>query len=185
MRSRLAMWVMGAVALAGATACSKVQARTPPPAPPVALETPAPPAPVLVPVDPPAEPPPPPPPPDPATTGGNNTTRPRPTTPPPPPPPTSPPPAEPPQVLQPSANVVMMAQQTEALLQAAERDLKTVEAKPISREARDQMRYAQRFVAIAKEALSQQNFYRALASAQKAAAIAALLVRGDPLPTAP
>jgi hypothetical protein len=81
----------------------------------------------------------------------------------------------------------MLVRQTEALLQDADRDLRIVAPRQgaLSREALEQFRTARRFVVMAQDALKVKNYYAALATARKAAAMAGLLVRGAPLPIAP
>jgi hypothetical protein len=173
--------------LTAVASCTRVQARMPPPAPPVALETPVPPPPLIIPVDdPPERPADPPPPAAPASTSGDNRTTGPPRSTAMPPPPAPPPPApDPPSVLRPSVNVAQLVAETNHLLENAERDLAAAGTRPLSRDAREQHRTAIRFVGMARDALKVRNYYAALASAKKAAAMAGLLVRGEPLPTAP
>jgi hypothetical protein len=173
------MMAVAAIALTAA-ACGQVQARTPPAAPPPTLDTPTPPTPLLVPVpDPPVKEPLPEPPGPPAVNprpaGGARSTA--------PPPPTPPPPQDgPTPVLQTSTNIGEMEQRTRDMLDAADRDLKRVSLNSLSRDARAQYFAAQRFVTIAREALESRNYLYAHATAQKAAKMAGLLIKGVPLP---
>jgi hypothetical protein len=181
---RVTWTILGLAVLAGASSCTRIEARTPPPAPPVALETPAPPAKLLIPAPEPIDQPPPPPPdPNPplAAARPRNAVEPPPTIPPPPPPP----PPDPLPVVQTSSSPERLAQQTLDLLRDAERDLAVVATRPMSRDAREQFRTAERFVKMAREALGVRNYSAAFATARKAAAMAGLLVRGAPLPIAP
>jgi hypothetical protein len=58
-------------------------------------------------------------------------------------------------------------------LQAAERNLQKVQSKPLGRAAQDQYDSAQKFVRMAKEALTARNFVFAVYCAEKAATLAA------------
>jgi hypothetical protein len=63
-------------------------------------------------------------------------------------------------------------------LQAAERNLQKVQPKSLGRAAQDQYESAQKFVRMTKEALSARNYVYAVYCAEKAATLAALLVKG-------
>ena len=171
-------WIPLALALpllVGLPACAKVQARTP--AEVVTLDMPAPPSRVAVPVTlvVPEEPPAPPPPaPAPAPPRARDTS-PRPA--PPPAPAAAPPPSEPSPVLQTTANVNSVAQETLALLAQAERDLGQVNYRDLTSQARAQYDSAMGFVRQAKQALDIKNYMFAQQLAVKAAAVASALVR--------
>jgi len=161
----------------GLAACGPVQAKTPAPDPP--LETPAPPHRVVVPVTltiPEADPAPI----RPVTAA--------PTAPPirppdrPMPPPASPPPAPPadpvqPPALQTTANPNEVEGRTRTLLVRANSDLARVDMKQLSRDAREQYDQARRFIRLAEDALKDKNVTYAKELAEKAAALAALLVK--------
>jgi hypothetical protein len=161
-------------------ACGRVQARTPPPAPPAALDVPTPPTPLLVPVSDPVDP----------VKDPTDPTPPaaRPTPPPtrpvssPPAAPPPPPPDAPTPVVQTSSNAGELEHKTRELLEAADRDLNRLSEETLKGGAPQQYRSARRFVQMAKEALEHKNYLYAHATAQKAAAMAGLLVRR--LPTA-
>ena len=168
---------LGAASLA-LSACNKVQARTPGPAP-APLSVPDPPLRLQLPVD--VEPPPPPPatekPPAPTTPA----TRPRPT--PAPTPTPSPPPATtagettPPPVVQ-AGDQAQNEQRAREYLRVAESNLQRVQPKSLGRAALDQYESAQSFVRRTKEALTARNYVYAVYCAEKAATLAALLVKG-------
>jgi hypothetical protein len=174
-RAWAAAWLLTAVA--GAASCQQVKASTPGPEP-IALAMPEPPARLLFPVT--VEPPPPPPvtPPDkpePTPVPG----KPRPA----PPPVTNPPATNPPAETGPPAVVKMSAQaELESLakdrLAAAQRDLSKIDRRALSPAARDQFDSAQRFIKMTQDALSVRNFPYASYCADKAATLAALLVKG-------
>jgi len=63
-------------------------------------------------------------------------------------------------------------------LRSAETNLSKVQSKPLGRAAQDQYDSAQKFVRMAKEALTARNFVFAVYCAEKAATLAALLVKG-------
>jgi len=169
---------LGAASLA-LSGCTKVQAKTPGPVP-TPLAIPDPPLRLLFPVD--VEPPPPPPP---ATekpaTPTTPAIRPKPT---PGPTPTPAPPASSAGEITATPPVVQTSDQAQnetrarEHLQAAERNLQKVQSKPLGRAAQDQYDSAQKFVRMAKEALTARNFVFAVYCAEKAATLAALLVKG-------
>ena len=64
------------------------------------------------------------------------------------------------------------------LLAAAKRDLARVNPKTLGREARQQYDSANQFARLAEQALVQRNFVFAESCANKAATLAALLVKG-------
>jgi len=164
-----------------ASACTKVQARTPAPLPtpaePPPLATPEPPSRLKVPV--PVDPPPP---------GGSVTDKPaaaganraKPATPPPAsstaPPVT--PPATPPEtvtpVIQAGADVEKSARER---LDRAVSDLKRVQKSSLPADAREQFDSAERFVRMARDAMTLKNFVYAAYCADKAATLASLLVK--------
>jgi hypothetical protein len=162
--------------LVGLPACAKVQARTP--AEVLTLDMPAPPSRVTVPVTlvVPEEPPPPAPPaPAPAPPRARDTS-PRPA--PPPAPAAAPAQPESSPVLQTTANVNSVAQETAALLAQAERDLGQLNYRDLTSQARAQYDSAMGFVRQAKQALDIKNYMFAQQLAVKAAAVASALVRG-------
>jgi hypothetical protein len=147
--------------LAGATACRKAQAHTPPSSPP--LDTPEPPTRVVIPVSvDPDEPPPPDPEPEPPS---------RRTVPPRPPARTTPPP-----VVR-TADVVVLERQARTLMARADRDLATVDYDELNRDARGQFDTAKRFLRMAGAALEVKNYRYARQLADNAAALAAQLVK--------
>ena len=168
---------LGAASLA-LSGCTKVQAKTPGPAPTPPLAVPDPPIRLYLPVD--VEPPPPPPAtekPTPTTTPAN---RPRPTptpTPTPAPPATSAGETTAPPVVQTSDQAQNEAKAREHL-RNAENNLQKVQSKPLGRAAQDQYESAQKFVRMTKEALIARNYVYAVYCAEKAATLAALLVKG-------
>ena len=169
-----------ALLVGGATACTKVQARTPPPAGP-ALDTPAPPQRLIIPVHV-SEPEPTP---APAVTTPPAATPPRPQPPSRPPERTAPQPAQttetPPPAAQPvlqnTPNVDQAEQRASGMLSDAERDLNHVDPRSLSTNMRDQYDQARRFVQLARNALKTQNVVYASELARKAAALASQLVR--------
>ena len=64
------------------------------------------------------------------------------------------------------------------LLADAKRNLQKVNPKTLGREARQQYDSAQQFVRLADQAITQRNFVFAESCANKAATLAALLVKG-------
>jgi hypothetical protein len=159
-----------------APACSKVQARTPAAVPvdPPALVIPEPPSRLKVPVsvDPPAP-------------AGSTTEKPASPAnrgkPAPPPSGTSTPPAatppEPPAsapVIQAGPDVELKARER---LRQAQNDLKRVQPSSLSPDARDQYESATRFARLAEDFLGKKNFLYAVYCADKAATLAALLVK--------
>jgi hypothetical protein len=176
--ARLASVACALAAAAALSGCGKAEARMPAPAPP--LDMPAPPARVIIPVTvvvP--EPPPPPVVEDPAARPA------RPPAAPPARPPerTSPPagtPPETPPVLQPTTNIAALEQQARDLLDAAKKDLGRVNRRALGPDAREQFDTAERFIRMADAALAARNVVYAHQLAQNAAALAGLLVKGDP-----
>ena len=168
---------LGAASLA-LSGCTKVQAKTPGPAP-TPLAVPDPPLRLQFPVD--VEPPPPPPP---ATerpaTPATPPNRPKPT---PAPTPTPAPPASSagettaPPVVQ-TSDQAQNETRARDHLRSAETNLSKVQSKPLGRAAQDQYDSAQKFVRMAKEALTARNYVFAVYCAEKAATLAALLVKG-------
>ena len=157
--------------------CTKVQAKTPGPAP-TPLAVPDPPIRMQVPVE--VEPPPPPPPatekptaPPPVKPRATTTPTPTPT----PTPPASSAGETPPPVVQ-TADQAQNEAKAREHLKNAEGDLLKVQSKPLGRAAQDQYESAQKFVRMTKEALSARNYVYALYCAEKAATLAALLVKG-------
>ena len=175
---RLALAAGLGAAMLTLSACNKVQAKTPGPAP-TPLVVPDPPMRLHLPVD--VEPPPPPPP---------TTEKPAaPTTPPPrqkpaPTPTVTPtPPAAstgettPPPVVQTNDQAQNEARARDHL-RNAEHNLSKVQPTSLPRAAQDQYESAQKFVRMAKEALTARNYVYAASCAEKAATLAALLVKG-------
>jgi len=110
----------------------------------------------------------------------------RPAQPPPTPPPaTNPPAAEAqPPVLQTTAKVGEQEKRVQDLLASAERDLGRINSRELTREGQAQFGYAQQFVRQAKGALEMKNYVRAVELADRAATLAAMLVKGgDPTST--
>jgi hypothetical protein len=169
------------VAIAALSACTKTHAKTP--APIAGLDTPAPPARVIVPVDLPdsTEPPAPAaqaPAPPPRT---RETPAPRPSPPPATAPvvaapqgPEQPTPAAPP-VLQTTTNPVQAAQRARTLIANAQRDLDRVNPAQLTTNARAQYDTAKGFIRQAEEALKVSNVVLARELADKAAALASQL----------
>jgi len=158
------------------SACSKVQAKTPGPAP-TPLAIPDPPPRMHVPVD--VTPPPPPPPAaeKPAATTTPAPRRPAPTPTVTPPPPTTPAgETTPPPVVQTNDQAQNEARARDHL-QKAVTDLSKVQSGSLPPAARDQFESAQKFVRMAREALNARNYVYALSCAEKAATLAALLVK--------
>ena len=167
--------VAGCVSVS-AGACTKAQARTPT-ATPVPLAVPERPGRMHFPVTIEA-----PPPPEstekPATPA--NPVRPKPTPTPtatPTPAPTPPPDPNPPPVVQTNSQAEHESQ-AKAMVAAADQNLSRVNWKALGREARAQYDSAQQFLKMARTALLQRNFLLARANAEKAATIAAMLVKG-------
>jgi hypothetical protein len=176
---RLAFAAGLGAALLMLSACNKVQAKTPGPAP-TPLVVPEPPPRLQLPVD--VEPPPPPPP---ATEKPAAPTTPAkpPQRPPIPTPTPAPPPASstgettPPPVVQTSDQAQNETRAREHL-RNAENNLSKVQPKSLGRAALDQFESAQKFVRMTKEALTARNYVYAVYCAEKAATLAALLVKG-------
>jgi len=174
------LWVVPAVLLCtvASTACGqKVEAKTPDR--PVALAAPAPPGrtvvqvsveptPTPVPAETPVSPPPPTRPP-----GGRGAQ------PPPTPVTTAPPPVDPPAppVLQTGSSQADLAKGTRDRLEWAERDLKLLSGRTLSKDAQAQYDSAKSFIRLANSALAAKNFIYAHFCADKAATLAALLVK--------
>jgi type IV secretory pathway VirB10-like protein len=174
----LARVVAAMALLCAVSACAKVQAKTPAPAP---LETPAPPSRVVVPVVLPPAPEPPPP----ATQPSTPVTAPRPPVTPPPAatsPPPKPPdkpataPDTPPAPL--SSDVVELERKTRQLVQDAQHDLDRVVPLNLNADAKAQYAQAQRFIAQALDGLKKKYYLYALGLAEKAANLAAQLPKG-------
>ena len=169
--------VMLWLALAGLAACTHVQARTPEADP--ALVTPPPPPRVIVPVTI-TVPEPEPAPPAPAPARSNPpASRPPDRATPPATPPTTPveTPAAPPPVLQTTSNLGDLEQKTLAALAKANGDLAKVDPKQLGADAHAQYDTAKGFIRQAEAALKGKNLVYAKELADKAAALAGLLVR--------
>jgi len=172
------------LALAGVTACGKVNARTPGPSPALAVPTTEPRMviPVSVEAPPPAAPAEPPgapaaeirdqAPPKPRPTGIAQTTTPPAT------PPTEPPPQPP--AVQTRTNVTEIERDARGLLDQAERGLRGVDRQTLSSDTRAQFDNAERFIRMAMGALEVRNFVYAYYCADKAATLARLLVKRAP-----
>lgn len=176
MPKTLAALAIAVAGLASVAGCGKAQAKTPGPVPAPALSAPEPPPRLTIPVS--VEPPPAPPavekPPPPVTP-----TRPRPTpTPTPTPPPTPPPTSETPPVLQAGSAAELEARARERIA-SAERDLGRVSRGSLPSAARDQYDSADRFIRMAKDALTARNVVYAVYCADKAATLASLLGKGE------
>ncbi len=171
-------FVAGTMTAAG---CLRTEAKTPGPAP--ALAVPTPPSRTLVPSTVEPEPVPP------SASAGAATDPPsRPTEPPPaartPPPPATPPTTPPtpvvdtpPPVLQTTANVSALEARVREILLEAEQRLNKVKPDALSREARDHFNTAWSHVRTAKEAIGYRNFVFAKELAEKALALARQLVK--------
>jgi hypothetical protein len=157
---------------AAASACTKVQARTPAaePVDPPTLATPEPPSRLKLPVSV-----------DPPAASGSTTEK--PATPAnrgkPPAATATPPPAAPPE---PATSPVIQAspsveQKARARLKQAQDDLKKVQPASLSADAKEQYASAQRFVRMADDAIRRKNFEYAGYCADKAATLASLLVK--------
>jgi hypothetical protein len=97
---------------------------------------------------------------------------------PPTPPPTAPPvPEAPAAVLQTSANIGELETRARRLIDEAVRDLSFVPQKELSAGAKDQFASAQRFVRLAREAVTSKNYLYAKELADKAAKLAKLLLK--------
>jgi hypothetical protein len=173
--ARLALVGLMGLGLAG---CTRLQARTPAPSP--ALEMPPPPGKLVVP-SPIPEPAPPPERPaaadDVETPPAGGAPPPRPNRPPPPQPQT-PPPASDPQVLRTTTDVAALEHQTVVSLGSAKRDLDRVPVGQLSPDVRAQYNDVRRFIRSAEEALKVRNYVLARQLADKAAVLAAALVKG-------
>jgi hypothetical protein len=173
--------ILVAVVAVGVAGCSKAQARTPAPAP--ALDPPASPSKLVIPVgipepppEEPATPPPvetPPPPVSPPITAGRGA----------PPPTTEPPPDPDPQVLRTRQNTRELENLTRLRLGSANRDLGQVTRHTLDAEARASYDDVTRFIRSAEAALRAKNYSLAQQLADKAALLANLLVKGG-VPTA-
>ena len=82
---------------------------------------------------------------------------------------------EPPPTLQTTANSTAAEQRTRAALASATRDLRRIDVRSLTTDARAQYNIARRFVAQATDALNGKNFEFAEQLADKAATLAALL----------
>lgn len=156
--------------------CSKAQAKTTGPGP-VPLSVPEPPGRLQIPVE--AEPPLPTPATEKPAVPDAPATRPRPTptpTPTAPPPPTTPE-TTPPPVVQTAGQVEHEANAKEKLA-SAEGNLARVKRESLGREAQGQYDIAKNFIRKAKDALTVKNYPYAASCADKAATLAALLVKG-------
>ncbi len=166
----------------GASACHRVEARTPAPAP--ALLPPVPPARVVVPVILP-EPEPTPPPDTPADSPAKRQTpqqqqRPPAQSSPPVTPPANPPPTETPAqppVLQTTSNAVEVEQRTKGLLAAAQATLDRIDFGALTHEGRETYNQVKGLIRSADQALKEKNLLYANACADKAAALANGLVK--------
>jgi len=141
----------------------------------VVLDIPAPPARTLIPVIVEVPEPPPPPPAPPARARETPVARPAPTQ---PSAAAAPAPAtEPTAVLQTSANVVLMEQRTTQVLASAQKDLDRLRPATLSANARASYDQARGFIKMAQDALKIKNYMYAEQLANKAADVAALLVK--------
>jgi hypothetical protein len=175
-------WLLGAACLGivatAPAACKKAEARTPGPV--AMLTTPAAPSPLIIPVS--TEPPEPPaappekPPAAPARPTGSTGTRPPPATPPPTNPPTDPPTTGPPPILT-TGSLPDLEARARARLDLAQKDLARVSRARLGADAQDQYDSAARFIKMAQDAIAIKNFVFAVSCADKAAALAALLVK--------
>jgi hypothetical protein len=175
---RLALAGSLAVALLALSACNKVQAKTPGP-PPAPLQVPDPPLRLQTPIE--VEPPPPPPPATekpaaPVTQPSRAKPTPTPTATPTPPPSPAGETSPPPPVMQ-TSNQAQNEAKAREHLRSAENDLSKVEPKSLPRPAQGQYESAQKFVRMTREALNARNFVYAAFCAEKAATLAALLVK--------
>lgn len=165
-------------ALLALSGCNKVEAKTPGPAP-MPLAIPDPPPRMFMPVE---VTPPLPPPPAAEKPAATSTQPPR-TTPRPSPTVTPAPPATsagetaPPPVVQ-TADQAQNEARARDHLQKAEGNLSKVKRAALPAAAKDQFDQAEKFVRMAKQALEARNFVYALSCAEKAATLAALLVKG-------
>ena len=167
---------LGAASLA-LSACNKVQAKTPAAAP-VPLAVPEAPPRLQPPVD--IGPPPPPPATEKPPASTTPPSRPRPT--PRPAPTPTPPPAPPagetaPPVVQ-TRDQALIETRAREHLQNAQTNLARVQPKSLGRAALDQYESAQKFVRMTVDALNARNYVYAVYCAEKAATLAALLVKG-------
>ena len=157
-------------------ACTKARAQTP--AAPPALNVPEAPGRMNIPVNPDPEPPPEPPP---AQTTDKPVTAPPVTKPRPTPTPAAPPPAQPPVTDPPPAPVRLAQSEFEGKardrLAVAVREIAKVKKDGLPGAAREQYDSAERFIRMAKSALSVKNFVYAFYCADKAATLAELLVK--------
>jgi hypothetical protein len=183
MDARVRRWSPGALMLAlvasalSLSACGRLQAKTPAPAPapapPPPLAMPEPPQRLHVPVT--AEPPP-----VPAAAtdkpGSSSSTPNRPRPAPAPPPAQTPPDATPPPVLQAGAPDEL-ATRAKDRLSSADRDLAKVQVASLGADAREQYESARKFARMAKDALTAKNYVYAAYCADKAATLAALLLK--------
>jgi hypothetical protein len=169
------------LALSGVAACGKVQASTP--APPMALNVPAAPAIVVVPVTlvdpepPPAPPPAPPAATPPATQRPANTAAARPADKP-DPPPASPAAAHDTPVLQTTTDAPSTAERTRELLTEAQNNLSRVRQQDLGVQAREQYATVLGYIRTAQQALQLKNYLYAQQLATKAATLARELVKG-------
>lgn len=171
---------LAALLLPGFAACTKVQARTPTPIPP--LDAPEPPSRVIVPVstdpipEPVVEAPP--------VTATPATPRPRdpqpPVKPPDKPAATPPAPATDPSlpVLQTTSDTEELEKRAQKRIQAAEDDLGKLKLRDLGANARSQFAAVQQLIKLATDALRAKNYVFAEQVASKAALMASLLVRG-------
>ena len=183
LRARVVMTAIagGIVAAAlGSAGCQKVQAKSPGPEP-VSLDLPEPPQRLLIPVT--IEPPPPPP----VTTDKPAATPAPPTRPRPAPTPTPVPPAgasQPPEstpVVVAGEKAVHEARAYEKL-KSAETNIAKLSRNSLGPDAQKQFDSAKRFITLTREALTAKNYTRAAYCADKAATLAALLVKGEEQP---
>lgn len=174
---------MAVILVAGVSACGKVKASVPQPLP--ALEMPAPPGRLIVPLpipEPAPEPVAPAPVQTPVRQNTPPATRPAERTPSPStstaPPPEPTPPAAPP-VLLTTPNVGDLEQKARGNIAAAQRDLKKVDYKALSKDAQLQYDTANQYIGQAEDALKVKNYVFAGQLAEKAATLANLLVRSQ------
>lgn len=181
--NRLMTWLpraaLVALLLPGFAACTKVEARTPAPIPP--LDAPDPPSRVIIPVS--MDPAP-----EPIVVAPPATAAPAPTRthdpvppakPPEKPPATTTPPAPDPAqpVLQTTSNTEELAHRAQQRIDAAESDLLRLKQRDLGSDAKSQADLVQQLIKSAREALRQKNYVFAEQVASKAASLASLLIK--------
>jgi len=87
-------------------------------------------------------------------------------------------------ILQTAANMPLLESQAKDSLERAQRDLDRVKRDALPSDARDSYDSAARYIRLARQAMIDKNFPYAKTCADKAATIARLLVKGEPV-TAP